>query len=172
MRPPVTADPPLRPPARIVPSDEAGVALAARLLREGQVVGIPTETVYGLAGNAFDEGAFSRLFIRHKSWPKPLQRLANACNSWRRCSEFIEAFSTPNGRIAWHDGSVDFPRRWVWRHGKLLNDRDGERDFPYFHFIGWKCDAWPAYSENELLGDATLAVQDAWSITPQGFREV
>jgi L-threonylcarbamoyladenylate synthase len=58
----VTADPPLRPPARIVPSDEAGIALAARLLREGQVVGIPTETVYGLAGNAFDEGAVARIF--------------------------------------------------------------------------------------------------------------
>jgi L-threonylcarbamoyladenylate synthase len=28
---------------------------AAHLLREGHIVAIPTETVYGLAANAFDE---------------------------------------------------------------------------------------------------------------------
>lgn len=35
---------------------------AATLLRQGQLVAIPTETVYGLAGNAFDEGAIARIF--------------------------------------------------------------------------------------------------------------
>ena len=30
-------------------ADDAGVAEAARLLRAGEVVAIPTETVYGLA---------------------------------------------------------------------------------------------------------------------------
>lgn len=35
---------------------------AARLLQDGQVVGIPTETVYGLAGNAYCEGAIKRIF--------------------------------------------------------------------------------------------------------------
>lgn len=35
---------------------------AARLLKDGQVVGVPTETVYGLAGNAFSEIAVSRIF--------------------------------------------------------------------------------------------------------------
>ncbi len=35
---------------------------AARLLRDGQVVGIPTETVYGLAGNAYSEDAVKRIF--------------------------------------------------------------------------------------------------------------
>lgn len=38
------------------------VALAARLLRAGDVVAVPTETVYGLAGNALDEEAVSRIF--------------------------------------------------------------------------------------------------------------
>jgi hypothetical protein len=124
------------------------------------------------AHNAFDEGAFSRLFIRHKSWPAPLRRLADACNPWRRSSEFVEAFSTPNGRVAWHDGSFDFPQRWIWQRGRLYNDRDGVRQFPYFHFIGWKCDFWPTHGDHELSGDAALAAQDAWSITARGFREV
>lgn len=35
---------------------------AARLLKDGQVVGIPTETVYGLAGNAYSEDAVKRIF--------------------------------------------------------------------------------------------------------------
>ena len=35
---------------------------AARLLKDGQVVGIPTETVYGLAGNAYSENAVKRIF--------------------------------------------------------------------------------------------------------------
>ena len=34
---------------------------AAALLREGKLVGIPTETVYGLAGNALDEHAILKM---------------------------------------------------------------------------------------------------------------
>lgn len=121
---------------------------------------------------AFDEGAFSRLFIRHKNWPAWLRRLADARNPWWQRSEFAESFSTPSGRVAWLDGGFEFPQRWIWRQGQLRNDRDGVRQFPYFHFIGWKCDAWPAYEEQELAGDAALATQDAWCITTEGFREV
>jgi len=35
---------------------------AAQLLREGHIVAIPTETVYGLAANAFDEAAVLQVF--------------------------------------------------------------------------------------------------------------
>lgn len=35
---------------------------AACLLKDGQVVGIPTETVYGLAGNAYSEDSVKRIF--------------------------------------------------------------------------------------------------------------
>ncbi len=36
---------------------------AKRLINDGQVVAIPTETVYGLAANAFDEDAVRKIFI-------------------------------------------------------------------------------------------------------------
>ena len=36
---------------------------AAQLLKDGQVVAIPTETVYGLAGNAYSEDAVKRIFV-------------------------------------------------------------------------------------------------------------
>jgi len=40
----------------------AAVVKAAALLRQGQVVGLPTETVYGLAANALDAVAVKRVF--------------------------------------------------------------------------------------------------------------
>lgn len=38
------------------------IARAAALLRQGEVVAIPTETVYGLAGNALDDQAVVKIF--------------------------------------------------------------------------------------------------------------
>ena len=35
---------------------------AAKILREGGLVGIPTETVYGLAANGLDEAAVKKIF--------------------------------------------------------------------------------------------------------------
>jgi L-threonylcarbamoyladenylate synthase len=37
-------------------------ARAAKLLRDGEVVALPTETVYGLAANALDENAVAKIF--------------------------------------------------------------------------------------------------------------
>jgi L-threonylcarbamoyladenylate synthase len=41
---------------------QAAVRRAAELLRAGEVVALPTETVYGLAGNALDPQAVERIF--------------------------------------------------------------------------------------------------------------
>lgn len=43
-------------------SDPSCIEYAAELLRRGEVVGIPTETVYGLAANAYDPEAVKRIF--------------------------------------------------------------------------------------------------------------
>lgn len=42
--------------------DAEKIARAAELLKNGEVVGIPTETVYGLAANALDKNAVSKIF--------------------------------------------------------------------------------------------------------------
>ena len=42
--------------------DDDGVKTAARILREGGIVAIPTETVYGLAANAYDADAIVKVF--------------------------------------------------------------------------------------------------------------
>lgn len=128
------------------------------------------ETFMDDAHSAFDEGAFSRIFIRHKNWPEALRRIADRFNPWRRRSEFTEAFTTPNARIVWHDGAPGFPERWIWQDGRLTNDRDGAREFPYFHFITWKSKVWPAMPADQLMADPAIAHQPAWSVSEQGFQ--
>jgi len=78
----------------------AAVTRAVELLRAGEVVALPTETVYGLAANALDEAAVARIFqikgrpahnpvIVHvaslemaracvKQWPAPAEKFARA----------------------------------------------------------------------------------------------
>jgi L-threonylcarbamoyladenylate synthase len=48
---------------RTLPADPAGIAAAARLLRQGQVVAFPTETVYGLGGLASRVDAVRGIFL-------------------------------------------------------------------------------------------------------------
>ena len=44
------------------PADEAAIAEAAALLRAGELVAFPTETVYGLGGDATNDRAVARIF--------------------------------------------------------------------------------------------------------------
>lgn len=48
--------------ATILPPTPDNVRRAADAIRRGELVGIPTETVYGLAANAFDAAAVARIF--------------------------------------------------------------------------------------------------------------
>src|ERR1700733_7193916 len=45
----------------VAPTPEA-ILRAVELLRQGQVVGLPTETVYGLAGDGLNPLALARIF--------------------------------------------------------------------------------------------------------------
>lgn len=47
---------------RVLKPDDAALSEAAALLREGKLVGIPTETVYGLGANALDTQAVQDIF--------------------------------------------------------------------------------------------------------------
>jgi len=47
----------------IFPPDEPNLAAAAETLRRGGLVAIPTETVYGLAANAYDADAVAKIFV-------------------------------------------------------------------------------------------------------------
>jgi len=47
---------------RLSADNQNDIACAADLLRRGELVAIPTETVYGLAANALDEAAVAKIF--------------------------------------------------------------------------------------------------------------
>jgi L-threonylcarbamoyladenylate synthase len=47
----------------ILSASETAIAQAAQALRDGQLVGLPTETVYGLAANATDDAAVAQIFV-------------------------------------------------------------------------------------------------------------
>lgn len=52
---------------------ENSIKLAGKLLSEGELVAIPTETVYGLAANALDENAVKRIFeVKGRPQDNPL----------------------------------------------------------------------------------------------------
>jgi L-threonylcarbamoyladenylate synthase len=48
--------------ANVLPPTPENIALAAQVLRDGGLVGMPTETVYGLAANAADPKSVARIF--------------------------------------------------------------------------------------------------------------
>ncbi|MGI9584745.1 MAG: L-threonylcarbamoyladenylate synthase [Acidimicrobiia bacterium] len=49
------------------------VAAAARAIKRGEIVGVPTDTVYGLAADPYDEGALDRLYgLKGRDDGKPI----------------------------------------------------------------------------------------------------
>ena len=50
------------PRGRIASPTPAAIAEASALLRAGDIVGMPTETVYGLAADALDPAAVKKIF--------------------------------------------------------------------------------------------------------------
>src|SRR5713226_9452808 len=49
-------------PSHLVPASAVSIERAARLIRAGELVAFPTETVYGLGGDATSEAAVARIF--------------------------------------------------------------------------------------------------------------
>ena len=47
---------------QVLPADPVGIAAAARLLRDGTLVALPTETVYGLAARADSPQAVAQIY--------------------------------------------------------------------------------------------------------------
>jgi len=73
---------------RVLPADEAGVAEAAQLLRQGQLVALPTETVYGIAADARNSAAVRNIFVakgRRRITP------SSSTSPGRRCCRVLSA---------------------------------------------------------------------------------
>jgi peptidoglycan/xylan/chitin deacetylase (PgdA/CDA1 family) len=60
-----------------------------------------------------------------------------------------ESYNTPlSPLIRWTDGTFNFPSEWYWKDGVLTNNKDGDRQFPYLHFMHWKGGSWPRQCGN------------------------
>ncbi|MGB7388529.1 MAG: DUF6625 family protein [Pseudomonas neustonica] len=120
------------------------------------------------AHQALDEGAFSRIFVRHKNWPEPLRRFAARFNRWAQSSEFVESHSTfsvlPDGRRV-------VPQRWFLQNGRLTNSELGNTELPYLHFLVWKNQQWKGVPPESLRGPDTLAQKTAWQVCETGWSE-
>ena len=90
-------------PAEIVSTDTAGrfaaaVTRAAELLRAGEVVALPTETVYGLAANALDAMAVAKIFeIKGRPTHNPIIVHVASLQMAKRC---VTDWSAPAEQLA------------------------------------------------------------------------
>ena len=58
---------------RVIPGDEIGINLAAAAIKQGNLVAIPTETVYGLAADACNIDAVRNIFrVKQRPLNNPL----------------------------------------------------------------------------------------------------
>jgi L-threonylcarbamoyladenylate synthase len=71
---------------------------AAALLRNGEVIGMPTETVYGLAGNALNEDAILKIYTV-KNRPK-FDPLISHTNDLSKVRQWVKAFPLKAEQLA------------------------------------------------------------------------
>lgn len=73
---------------KIAPGDSAGIGEAVRMLRNREPVVLPTETVYGLGGNALDDQAVAQVFAV-KERPR-FNPLIVHVRGWENAIEYVE----------------------------------------------------------------------------------
>lgn len=74
------------------------LSIALKHLRQGDVIGMPTETVYGLAGNAFDVNAIQKIYtIKQRPATNPL---IVHVGSIQQAETFIKEFPEPLRQLA------------------------------------------------------------------------
>jgi L-threonylcarbamoyladenylate synthase len=80
----------------------AAVKRAAELLRAGEVVALPTETVYGLAANALDESAVAKIFqIKGRPANNPIIVHVAGLEMARRCVKEFPAAAEQLAKSFW-----------------------------------------------------------------------
>lgn len=118
---------------------------------------------------AIDERAFSKIFVKHKNFPHKLRGIPRNIYPLSRKSDFIESYTTPNGCIAWRDGSYNFPKKWFWKNGVITNNLDKKSYYPYFHFAIWKKNDW---LNSELREIESISSDLCYEFSSEGIRAV
>jgi hypothetical protein len=106
-----------------------------------------------------DEGHYTRVLIRSAGKNRLIRFFKNFINPVRRNNLFKEQYSTPLSYKKWWDGSSIFPTEWYWENGRLTNNKDGNREFLYLHFMNWKSNKYYFVIKN----GARVNGEAAWS---------
>ena len=81
---------------------QKAVQRAAELLRAGEVVALPTETVYGLAANALDENAVAKIFqIKGRPSHNPIIVHVASNEMAKRCAKNFPAIAEKLSKSFW-----------------------------------------------------------------------
>jgi L-threonylcarbamoyladenylate synthase len=81
---------------------QKAVRRAAELLRAGEVVALPTETVYGLAANALDENAVAKIFqIKGRPANNPIIVHVAGNEMAKRCAKSFPAIADKLSKSFW-----------------------------------------------------------------------
>lgn len=130
-----------------------------------------------------DEGYFTTVLYPSAGRPRILRPIIDYLYPPLDGMLFVERHSTVLSPRRWHDGTMGYPQKWFWRRGRLTNERDGDREFLYLHFMRWKYDRWmrdpPEPGEAAWLGlkrivhfDWRLAATEGFCISPEGFTAI
>ena len=69
---------------QVLPVNEESIALAAKLLQQGELVALPTETVYGIAADARNGEAVKKIF-EAKGRPQDNPLIVHICGMEMLC---------------------------------------------------------------------------------------
>ena len=67
---------------QVLPVNEESIALAAKLLQQGELVALPTETVYGIAADARNGEAVKKIFAGAHCAPDTIYPVSSPANDF------------------------------------------------------------------------------------------
>ena len=111
---------------RVIPGDEIGIKLAAAAIKQGNLVVIPTETVYGLAADACNDEAVRNIFkAKKRPFSNPLIVHIESLHDLEKWSVRIPNYAFKLAEIFWPG-----PLTLVLHRSKLVRDLiTGNQDF-------------------------------------------
>ena len=107
---------------QVLPVNEESIALAAKLLQQGELVALPTETVYGIAADARNGEAVKKIF-EAKGRPQDNPLIVHICGM--EMLHGIVAFAAPSANLSGKPSPTNAQDTFVDMDGRLPLILDG-----------------------------------------------
>ena len=93
--------------------------------------------------NAYTNTIFDKFNQKFKTdFTNPVTKFASKLKAEKLYLK--EQYTTPFTAIPWLDGTLHSqqPDVWFYKNGRITNERDGDRNFLYLHFMNYKSSLW------------------------------